>query len=422
MLEVAVVMSRKWDAGEAGEEIGKQIIERMKNKPKFVLLFSTIHYKKWGGFQKFLDAVNMQLPEETTIVGGTVAGFMNNYGCYTRGASALAVYSDEMNVSIGVGYNAKRNPRKAVDDALRSIPKKQHPNRLIVSVISGGMVPQIFGVTPKKTIKSNFLGNLLSKTFDLSLKILQKGVAREDEVLSYVITQLSNEKLISVSTEDSNEMIMNYQFLKKRVINNSIIFLTIDSDYNLSLKTDHGLKKTDVVMNVTDLGNDKRWIKKINDKPAKQEFLRLLKWPEQYVDEKIYLRSFYYPMTSDQYGFLTPFIAGLFWGDNIYATYQLKSNKLRVLSTSGIDLLNSYPTVLSGVKKPLFVFAAECGIRIGTLGSNVYREYEKVKETIGDTPFLSVYVAGEATFSQERGLCFGNHTVNAAIVYEKVNK
>ena len=422
MFEAAVAMSRKWDAGEAGSEVGKGIKEKLKKPPKFVLLFSTIHYEKYGGFQKFLDAVNKELPEGTPVVGGTVAGFMNNYGCYTIGASAMAVYDDEMDVAVSVGYNAKRSPRKAVDTVISGIPNRQFKNRLVVSVISGGMVPQFMGISPKKTIQSNLIGNLLSKTFDLSLFFLQKGVAREEEILSYVITKMPNDKLISVSTEDNNEMIINYQFLSKKVVNNAIIFLVVDSNHELNLRTDHGLKPTGLTVDVTELASDKRWMRKINGKPAKQELLRLLNWPEQYVDEKIYTRSFYYPFASEKNGFLTPFISGLIWGESVYATYQLTNKKLRLLSGSGSDVISSYSKVLSDVKNPLMVFAAECGIRIGNLGSKVYLEHKQMKETVGDTPFLSVYVAGEATFSPEFGLCYGNHTVNAAVLYDQVSK
>ncbi|MEM0466983.1 MAG: hypothetical protein QXX20_05230 [Candidatus Thermoplasmatota archaeon] len=76
-------------------------------------MFSTIHYEKHGGFQEFLNGVWEVLREGTPLVGGTVAGFMNNYGCYTHGATALAVSYPYMDVAVGYGRNTKRNPKKA---------------------------------------------------------------------------------------------------------------------------------------------------------------------------------------------------------------------------------------------------------------------------------------------------------------------
>ena len=112
-LEAAVGMSRKWDAREAGKEVARSTIEKLSAPPDFFLLFSTIHYEKHGGFEEFLNGVWDILPEGTPLVGGTVTGFMNNYGVYTRGTTALAVSNPDMDVVIGSGKNTKRNPKKA---------------------------------------------------------------------------------------------------------------------------------------------------------------------------------------------------------------------------------------------------------------------------------------------------------------------
>ena len=50
-------MSRKWDARDAGVEVAQSAIEGLDNPPKFLLLFSTIHYEKNGGFEEFLNGV-----------------------------------------------------------------------------------------------------------------------------------------------------------------------------------------------------------------------------------------------------------------------------------------------------------------------------------------------------------------------------
>ncbi|MCJ7696842.1 MAG: hypothetical protein MUO73_00720, partial [Thermoplasmata archaeon] len=88
-VEAAVGMSRKWDAREAGREVAETAIKKLSEPPSFFLLFSTIHYEKYGGFQEFLNGVWDVMPKETPLVGGTVTGFINNYGCFSRGASAL---------------------------------------------------------------------------------------------------------------------------------------------------------------------------------------------------------------------------------------------------------------------------------------------------------------------------------------------
>ena len=112
--EAAVGMSRKWDAREAGREVARSAIEKLSRPPSFFLLFSTIHYEKHGGFQEFLNGVWDVLPKGTPLIGGTVAGFMNNYGCFTRGATSIAIESTDIKILSGIAHNTKRYPKKAI--------------------------------------------------------------------------------------------------------------------------------------------------------------------------------------------------------------------------------------------------------------------------------------------------------------------
>ena len=90
-VEATIGISRKWDAREAGKEVARTAIQKLNQPPSFFLLFSTSQYKDHGGFHQFLEGVWEVLPEETPLIGGTIAGFINNYGCFARGATALAV-------------------------------------------------------------------------------------------------------------------------------------------------------------------------------------------------------------------------------------------------------------------------------------------------------------------------------------------
>jgi len=90
-LKASVGVSRKWDAREAGQEVAKSTLDKLDDKPDFFLLFSTIHYEKQGGLEDLLKGVWDILPEGTPLIGGTVSGFMNNYGCFSRGVSSVGI-------------------------------------------------------------------------------------------------------------------------------------------------------------------------------------------------------------------------------------------------------------------------------------------------------------------------------------------
>ena len=79
-IQAAIGMTRKWDAREAGREVARDTIQKLDGPPNFFILFSTIHYEENGGFQELLNGVWDVLPKDTPLIGGTVTGFMNNYG------------------------------------------------------------------------------------------------------------------------------------------------------------------------------------------------------------------------------------------------------------------------------------------------------------------------------------------------------
>jgi hypothetical protein len=138
MFEVGIGTSQNWEPEKAAEEVITQALSKLTHPPKFVLLFSTIHYEKSNGFKKILDAVYEHIPTKTPLIGGTVAGFINNSGCYARGLTAVACYSDEIAVVAAVGHNTKRNPKKAAEEFLKMLQKEvQKKNKLCLFLAAG---------------------------------------------------------------------------------------------------------------------------------------------------------------------------------------------------------------------------------------------------------------------------------------------
>jgi len=157
-------MSRKWDAREAGREVAREVIQKLKTPPSFFLLFSTIHYEKHGGFEEFLAGVWDVLPKGTPLVGGTVAGFMNEYGCYSRGAVALASSYVNIDVAIGSGKNTKKNPEKAAKECahaiLNGLKDSKYDESFLFQLVSGATIPHFPGVGSSFIIKGKYKSSL----------------------------------------------------------------------------------------------------------------------------------------------------------------------------------------------------------------------------------------------------------------------
>ena len=286
-LEAAVGMSRKWDAREAGVEVARDTIMKLNSPPDFFLLFSTIHYEKKGGFEEFINGVRSVLPENTPLVGGTVVGFANNYGNYTRGTSALAVSYPNMDVVLGLGNNTKRNPTKAVKQCTDMIENgfknSEYKQKFLLNCVSGPGAMKIPGQGYKKVIDSGFTSKFVMQAFGLSQYLLQKGFGREDEIFEELVKKFPEYYMLLGTSMDDYKGLSDYQFFNDKILTNSIVNLGISTDLNLDVYTNHGMKETDINFEITKLSKNGHIIQEINNKHALQEISSLLHSPENFI-------------------------------------------------------------------------------------------------------------------------------------------
>ena len=402
--KAAVGLSREWDARKAGREVARDALEKLGRDPDFFLLFSTIHYEKWGGFQEFLDGVWDVLPKGTPLIGGTVAGFINPQGCFTRGATAMAVSYPNMDVAMGVGRNTKRSPHFAVRECATTIrnalKNSKHTTKFLFKMTSGVMLPQfpIIGFMP--VIKSKIIGKLVIKFSDI-MYLLQRGIGREEEILEELVKYLPEYYISGGSTYDDNRMITNYQFFKNHVLTNALVGLGASFNFNVSINTSHGLTETGVKFRVTKFDNKDRTISEINGKPAVGEMFRLLGLYEDMLNERIHRITYYMPLGFKKNNILFPEVMGFFMGDSIMCGYKIENPELCVLSASGKSLLKSIDENLNRFegRDILMGFGTSCSVRMETLGHGAFSIWEKFKNFFNGKPFLLVYGAGEDVYN-----------------------
>jgi len=403
--KACVGTTRLWDSFDAGKEVARKAISDLDELPSFVLLLSTIHYEKNGGFEEFLNGVWDVLPEGTPLVGGTVAGFMNNDGCYTRGATAIAVSYQNMDVAIGIGHNTKRNPKKAAkclsNSILKSHETSSHQNPFMFSILPGGTIPQLFGFGRKKVMKTGLVSKLSLFLLDQSIKLVQLGPGREEEVFDELGKNLKDWYILGGSSMDNLVQSRCYQFLGKEVHTTDIVGIGIKSDLNYEIITEYGLKKTGIKMNITKKGLRNCAICKIDGKPATKEFLKRINWPEDYLDDRLYTKTFYYPLGYEYEGILRPQIIGAFLGDNIACGYSIKTDDIEILSASGESLLTAMKKASEEITNfnPKMVMGVACATQLETLGSSIFRAYDKLEDIFKEIPFVVGFYAGEESYS-----------------------
>ena len=364
------------------------------------LLFSTIHYEKYGGFQEFLNGVWDVLPKGTPLIGGTVVGFMNNYGCYTRGATALAVSYRDMDVVTGIGHNTKRNPEKAAKkcaDMIRNgLSESKYPNKLLLNLISSGIVPSIPTVGRKRVITSRF-GGILVKTLNATCRSLQIGPGREDEIVEALSEELKEFDIIGGSTLDDNKWEKNFQFFDHDIFTNCVVALGIRTDLDFKINSTFGLKPTGIKIIPTKTTLFDCAIQKIEGKPAAKEFLKKVEWPEDFFDESIHRRTLFYPLCYKKEEILCPRVVALIIKDTMVFTNRVKNDEMEIYSASGKSLIDSVGENLKEYEKNnlKFGYIVSCCARLEALGRASFKEYDILKNFYGETPFLLFFASGE---------------------------
>jgi len=420
-IQAAVGMTRKWDAREAGKEVARSTIEKLENPPDFFLLFSTIHYRDHGCFEEFLNGVKSVLPEDTPVMGGTVAGFMNSCGNYIRGASALAVSYPNMDITIGIGNNTKRNPKKAAEKCANMIKNgfsnSNYENKFLLNLVSGPLVMKIPGQGYKKVVDSGFMSKFIMLSMGIQ-NLIQKGLGREDEIFEEMTNNLLDYKMVLGTSVDDYKGIDNFQFYNDKILVNSVVSLGLSTDLDLDVNTTHGMTETDVKFNITKLSRDKHIIKKINNKPPVPELYRLLNWPNGFLNEEAMLnRILYYPISLKRHGRRVPAVMLFILKDSILTPCMNDEGEVSIMSVSGRDLIESFYKNINYFNniQPEFGLSSICLTILQTLGYKSETIQQMFLKYFKNKPFLAFWNAGEGTYSPTTGIVYANMSYNTAV-------
>jgi len=414
--KASVEISRKWD----GKEVAIEIVDKIKNKmskPKFILLFTTIHYEK--EFKKLLSGIKDAFPD-SPLIGGTVAGFMTQEGCYTRGVTALAIDYPNMDISVGIGHNTKKNPEKAAKELSEMIKNStsfsNYSSKFLFILTSGTKVPSLLGTGVKRVYKSKISSYMVSNLLKTSSQVSQRGLGREDRVLEKISKYMSDFKIIGGSSIDDNKLEKNFQFLNRNIHSNSVIGLSILIDKNIIMDSQVAVEKTNLFFNVK-TASEKCIINKIDNKPATKTFFSNLNWPDSLMDERLHRRTFFYPLIFEKDGELYPEVIGGLAGNSIICGFDVKSDKLCIGRSSRkilIDILKDSLNKITINSIPRFSIIIYCSALLETLGIDFFKVQKILKGAHRGSPFLLIATGGEDFSIPDEVLKHSNETINLA--------
>ena len=419
MLRTAVGTSTLKNSYEAGKEVGEKLLKKLNCKPNLVLLFSTLHYNKYeGGLKDLLKGIWSVLPDDTQLAGETVAGFLNNDGCYASGVTALAISYPNMNVTIGHGKNTKRNPKKAARHAVKMIKtniKNEYKNKFIFSFISGAKNPDLPGVKNTNIINSKIKARMMLSMLAFMQKVFQLGMGREEEVLENIVKELPDFNIIHSSSYSMPPFNENYHFYNKEVVNEHAVFVAIDTDLDFYMNFATGAEKTDIDFKITKMNKKRTVVKKLNNKSPLNEYIGKMGWTyEKFQEFKwVDIASKYPPgYIKNNKIILRPPIMIL--GDYMGFLTKIEKNDIFITKVTPDQMVCAVDEILKP-NKPDFGFFTSCIARRDFLGMKIFKVQEKMKNYFGNKDFLLVYNAGEGIYKPADGFYFLNETITCAI-------
>jgi len=421
-LEVGVGISRNWEPRKAAEQVVSSTLEKLDHDPKFFLLFSTIHFDKdKDGMQKFVQTAYDQLPKGVPLVGGSLAGFINNYGCYTRGATGFAMYHPNLDVVTGLGHNVKRNPKKAsreCEEEIRTkMEKSNYKNRLLINLISAGIIPEIPLFGQVNNTKSRIFGTFITYFGMRLASYLGTGVGKEEDVIDEISALMPEYWILGGTCVDGFRYLSNYQFFGDKVYTNSVVALGCATNLPIFLDGRIGVHPTNRTFNITGTAYEDRIITKIENTPAKEYFfknvLRLSEEQFKDLDAFYYKTSDYYPLGFDEIKDYTSG-TGAILGNNLLLGYKAKGRKGRLLSVTGQEIINSVDNLLHNFDKRIFpfMFAFSSGIRLNILGNKSFLIKEILDKQLGETPYLVAYTTNSNIGFPNKPAVTGVYSIN----------
>jgi len=420
MLKVVVETTKEKDSYKAGKELTNKISQNLNDKPDFILLYCTGHYQVHDGLEPLLKGVWENLSEEPKLIGGVVNGFITHQGCFAEGAVALAVKYDKMDVMVSYGKNTKRNPKKAVKQLVNIIKvdvKDIYSNKLLITNISGMELPKSGGSSP--IIKSKIGGKFILAMLKFMQKTKQKGFGNEAYILKEISDQFPDFELIHGTNASLADMTNNYQFFNRQVLTEAVVGLFIQTDANYFLNYANAAEETDKKLTITKMSRDKRIIKKINNKPALSEFLRLMNWTMEDFEKMKWSEitsKFPFGYYKNNKIFLRPIL--MIIGDYLGCISPVEKNDVFIAKMSTDKMVESVDELLKP-EKPEFGFFTSCIARQGFLGPRIFQVQEKLKKYFQEKPFLLLYVGGEGIKKQDQEIGILNETITSAIFHEK---
>ena len=365
MIKSGVGRSNNPDATKAGAEAAKEALSEAGGKANLIIVFSTVAYDQ----EKMLEGVK-SVSKEIPLVGCSDAGEITTEGPVSKHVAVMALNSNTISFTIGVGEGADKDSHKAGAMAAKEVKKK-----------AGG---------------------------DLSLFVmLLDGLAENGAAAVRGVQEVfgKNFPIMGGSAGDDFLFKKTYQYYNDQVLGNSVIGIGLSGKFSLGVGVRHGWEPIGLPMKVTKAKGAK--LIEINNRPALSIYEDYFgKRAEELTKEPIARMAYTYPLGMSVEGsqelLIRDVVIANEKGEIACAAEIPEGSEIRLM-------LGDFEKAIQAAKEaaenalvqlkgtsPKAIFVFNCVARHKLLGARIGEEIAAIQNVLGkDVPLIGFYTYGE---------------------------
>jgi len=365
MIKAGVGRSNNPDAVKAGAEACEEALSQAGNKANLIVVFSTVAYDQ----EKMLQGVK-SVSKDIPLVGCSDSGEITGEGPVSKHVAVMALSSDTINFTIGIGEGADKGSHKAGVMAAEEVKKKAERETTL------------------------FMG-------------LTEGLAENGAAIPRGIQEIfgKNFPIIGGAAGDDFLFQKTYQYCNDQVLTGAVIGVGLSGKFSFGVGVRHGWEPIGLPMKVTKAKGAK--LIEVNNRPALSIYEDYFgKKAEELIKEPIARMAYTYPLGMSVEGSPELLIRDVVIADKkgvITCAAEIpEGSEIRLMLGDPDKAIQSAKEAAEGAlaqlkgAKPKAVFVFDCMARNKLLGARIGEEIVAIQNILGkEVPLIGFYTYGE---------------------------
>jgi hypothetical protein len=365
MIKAGVGRSNNPDAARAGAEACKLALDRAGGRADLIIVFSTVAYDQermlWG-----VRSVSKEVP----LVGCSDSGEITGEGPVSKHVAVMALNSDTIDFTIGVGKGTDKDSQKAGREAAREVKRKAKKEISLFMMLLDGLAEN--GAAAVRGVQEVF-----GKNFPI-----MGGSAGDDFLFKKT-----------------------YEYCNDQVLTNAVVGIGLSGKFSFGVGVRHGWEPIGLPMKVTKAKGAK--LIEVNNRPALSIYEDYFgKKAEELIKEPIARMAYTYPLGMSVEGspelLIRDVVIANEKGEITCAAEIPEGSEIRLMLGDPDKAIQAAKeaaeNALSQLKgaKPKAIFVFDCMARNKLLGARIGEEILAIQNVLGkEVPLIGFYTYGE---------------------------